>query len=92
MDNIVFVEIQSELHRQVQLKNSGKFPWTCADVGPSHFEKLAVLAEEFGEVAKEISETIGFQQGGKYRNSRIRTELVQVAACCVAWINSLDSE
>lgn len=41
---------------------------------------LAILAEEFGEVAKDVVE----------RRPGLRTELIQTAAVCVAWIECLD--
>jgi hypothetical protein len=49
-------------------------------------ERLSILAEEVGEVAKEVNELSepGAQQ-------RLREELVQVAAVAVAWIQVLDS-
>jgi hypothetical protein len=50
-------DIRDELLRQQKLKMEGKFSWTCADEAPAS-EKLAVLAEEFGEVSKEVMEDI----------------------------------
>jgi NTP pyrophosphatase (non-canonical NTP hydrolase) len=51
---------------------------------------LPVLTEELGEVAKEICD----HRHGKFdRNeykSRLRAELVQVAAMAVAWIEACD--
>jgi hypothetical protein len=65
-------------------------------------KKLSVLGEEFGEVSNEIVE-FGISKD-KYKDThmdfpehrevyymqRIRTELVQVAAVTVAWIESID--
>lgn len=51
--------------------------------GNQHHEPerwLAILAEEFGEVAKDVVE-------GNDRNLYI--ELMQVAAVCVAWMEDL---
>lgn len=42
-----------------------------------------IEAEEFGEVAREVYE--------KAPASRLREELVQVAAVAVAWIEDIDS-
>jgi NTP pyrophosphatase (non-canonical NTP hydrolase) len=50
--------VSDERIRQDALMKSGKILWTCADVTRSNEEKLAVLAEEFGEVAKEVVEGI----------------------------------
>lgn len=46
-------------------------------------EKIAVLAEEFGEVVKEALD-------GKPFGDPLRAELVQVAAVAVAWIEAID--
>jgi NTP pyrophosphatase (non-canonical NTP hydrolase) len=76
----IFDAIFEERRRQEFLKSQGKFPWTCADAAPASM-KLAVLAEEFGEVAKEVCDQ---------RWDLLRDELVQVAAVCVAWLESMD--
>lgn len=47
-------------------------------------ERLAVLMEEVGEVAREILAT--------NRPIHTRDELMQVAACAIAWIQALDDE
>jgi len=54
----VLLEVSEERTRQETLKEQGKFVFTCADKGLSEAEKLAVLAEEFGEVSKETVELI----------------------------------
>jgi hypothetical protein len=52
-------------------------------------DRLAVLAEEFGEVAKEVCNLMA---GADPRvKALLREELVQVAAVCVAWIEGLDA-
>lgn len=54
---------------------------------------LGILAEEFGEAAKEINEfhfRPGVDQTEQYARSRVREELVQTAAVAVAMIESLD--
>ena len=58
----VIREIVRERERQEELKNSGKFLWTCADPAIANPRKLAVLAEEFGEA----------RQGGHGGDHRIR--------------------
>lgn len=93
----VLLEVASERARQEELQRSGRFPWTCARVyapysnAPGiHFEqgeripqpaKLAVLAEEFGEVARAVCEC---------DMKNLREELIQVAAVAVAWAESMD--
>ena len=49
-------------------------------------EWLAILAEEFGEVSKEVNE-FHFRH---HREKELRAELLQTAAVCVAMIESLD--
>lgn len=70
-------------------------PVNFVDREITNAEKLAVLAEEFGEVSKEVVEEIihndrGDADNAKIDRSRLRRELVQVAAVCVAWCEALD--
>lgn len=95
--------IAKERVRQEELRKSGKFLWTCADSTQSNPRKLAVLAEEFGEVAREVTEELILRDKvrkdpcdcehifAKHR-ARLRAELIQVAAVCVAWCEALDEE
>lgn len=53
--------------------------------GHSGVEWLAILAEEFGEVAKEAVEGHFAQRD----NSNLKVELVQTAAVCVAWLEAI---
>jgi hypothetical protein len=52
----VLFDVQQERKRQGQLLKEGKFPWGCDDPKVSDIKKLGVLAEEFGEAAKEVSQ------------------------------------
>lgn len=52
----VYQDIAEERTRQQRLLSEGKFSFTCADTGIADPSKLAVLAEEFGEVAREVCE------------------------------------
>lgn len=79
-------------HRKEQEK---KWPGqTCAgDVDP--LKKLAVVFEEAGEVATEVNDA--YDNLGKWTylekmecRERLRTELVQLAACAVAWLESME--
>lgn len=81
--------IRKERARQEQLKAQGKFANTCADAGISNAERFMVLAEEFGEVGHELNEAIG--EGRILNMTKLRTELVQVAAVCVAWCEAIDT-
>lgn len=47
---------------------------------------LGILAEEFGEAAKEANET-HFRSKS---DEELKTELAQVAAVCVAWLESIE--
>lgn len=101
----VLDEVASERMRQEQLKATGKFLWTCADneafrqkvlAAVTEPEKLAVLGEEFGEVCKEVvEEVIATDRMSPSRafecRLKLRKELLEVAACCVAWVESLDA-
>ncbi len=74
--------IQLERERQEKLKQTGKFQFTCADQ-VLDCEKLPILLEEVGEVAKAMNEndTLGIVQ-----------ELIQVAAVSVAWLEYLTND
>jgi len=54
----VLLEVSEERMRQETLKEQGKFLFSCADKGLSEAEKLAVLSEETGELANEVTELI----------------------------------
>jgi len=100
--------VETERNRQFDLLAAGKFPDYWKD-GVSDWERLTVLAEEFGEVSKEVCDEMHCSikewpgenpdmiaahkaRVMKRLKGLIREELVQVAAVCVAWIESLDSE
>lgn len=82
--------IEDERDRQEQLKAAGRFKFSCADLEMTNPERLAVLAEEFGEAAHEVNETIGGH--AVLNRANLRKELVQVAAVACAWIEALDKE
>jgi hypothetical protein len=97
----VLSDVNSERSRQEELKKSGKFFWTCASPDVNDSDKLAVLAEEFGEVSKEVVDAM--IERGRYAKETLEQpphriaalklalykELVQVAAVAVAWAESL---
>jgi hypothetical protein len=80
-------DIREERLRQNQLKMAGKFPHTCADP-ITDFQKLPVLGEEFGEVCQAVMQTIGLNSSHD-APKHLRTELCQVAAVALAWMESL---
>lgn len=72
---LVWGWIEDERTRQ-----DGLWGWPNAGLGGADpLKKLAILAEEFGEVANAILEQ---------DKANLREELVQVAAVCVAWLES----
>lgn len=87
---IALISIETERQRQSLLKAGGRFKFTCADLEMTNPERLAVLAEEFGEAAHEVNETIGGHAA--LNRANLRKELVQVAAVACAWIEALDKE
>ena len=84
---IVLDDVITERLRQEELNKEGKFSHTCADAAPDT-EKLAILAEEFGEVAKEVCERLN-RPADRFA---LYTELIQTAAVCVAWCERLQEE
>lgn len=96
-------DVARERYRQEELRRKGKFAWTCADPKQTSARKLAVLAEEFGELAREVTEEIIFHDKLIREpipsaaievgfRKKMRAELVQIAAVAVAWVESLDDE
>lgn len=79
----------SEVLRQESLKAKGKFPHTAGDPLSAAWtagDKLAVLVEEIGEVARVLNE----KNGAKDKHNRVlRDELIQVAAVALNWASSL---
>lgn len=90
-DGVALEAIHVERRRQEELKEQGKFAFTCADP-MLDVEKLGVLAEEAGEVAKAVNELNAARNATKRKRWRnnLREELVQTAAVCVAWIEAID--
>jgi NTP pyrophosphatase (non-canonical NTP hydrolase) len=76
----VLAEVGRERSRQEQLKAKGKFTYTCADAEMTDGQRLAVLVEEVGEVARAMNDGKG-----------LREELIQVAAVAVAWVEAIDT-
>lgn len=87
-------DVLVERDRQDALVKSGKFPWNCSDKRVAAGDKLMVLGEEFGEVSKAAYELTHETDSGCHKRHRdnLRTELVQLAAVAVAWIEAIDEE
>ena len=82
--------VVQERARQRELWMAEKLPFNCdaEDIGLG--EKLSALAEEFGEVAKEVNEA-NASIHPREPMQRLRIELIQVAAVAVAWAESLEN-
>jgi hypothetical protein len=76
--NRVLNAVRVERVRQDNLIAEG-LPIDCTDRGVPLADKLAVLAEEFGEVARAVLEP----------EQNLYEELIQTAAVAVAWAESL---
>lgn len=85
----VFSDIEVERERQEALcadARDGGLDWTsCADPRSTDEVRLAVLSEEFGEVAKEINEARAVGTGSPCTSTELRSELIQLAAVACAW-------
>lgn len=101
---IIFAQIVEERARQEQLREIGRFDHTCASLALSEERKLAIVAEEIGEMAKEVTE-IGFtfdrlrrtgdetwKQAIRHHQTNLRKELIQSAAVLVAWLEAIQDE
>jgi NTP pyrophosphatase (non-canonical NTP hydrolase) len=80
-------DISAERERQTALKAMGKFEREVHECSPT--EALAVLAEEFGEVARVVAEMVA---GKPIDTGHLREELIQVAAVCVSWVEGIDAQ
>jgi hypothetical protein len=81
----IFDAITRERLRQDTLKAEGKFRFTLADrPGLSETEKLACLTEELGEVSRAVLGDLRLAE----THSEVRKELIELAACVVAWLES----
>lgn len=82
-------DVRAERIRQEGFVESGRFTWSCATPGIEPAKKLMVLAEEVGEVARAVREA---EFGLQREHHDLRTELIQVAAVAIAWVEALDAE
>lgn len=80
-------DISAERERQTALKAMGQFKREVHELGAS--DALAVLAEEFGEVANVVADMVA---GKPLETDHLREELIQVAAVCVSWVEGIDAQ
>lgn len=80
----IYAAIDAERTRQAE-KWGGKHPWgqgDCSSPLLAPIVKAAVLSEECGEVARAVLDL-------HPNDDQLRTELIQVAAVAVAWLEAL---
>lgn len=93
----ILVEVGAERERQERLRESGKFLHTCASrdfEAFTHFGRAAVLGEEFGEVCRAVLDVEKIAEGRHHDDlakTKLRAELIQVAAVAVAYVEALDA-
>ncbi len=80
-------DISAERERQTALKAMGRFRREVHECSPT--EALAVLGEEFGEVAEVVADMVA---GAPLDTNHLREELIQVAAVCVSWVEGIDAQ
>lgn len=88
----IWLDIVTERYRQARLIGEGKFDRDMADPALAPSEKLTVLSEEFGEVAEIIADSLTTAAARRAGPdvAHLREELIQLAACCVGWVEQLD--
>jgi hypothetical protein len=77
--------IRGERRRQADLIDAGTIPWDCASPDVPDVEKLPVLLEEVGEVARALLTGITTPAD----RAHLRDELIQAAAVAAAWAQAL---
>lgn len=86
---LVFIAIHEERERQEDLCKSGRFAWCVSTPDIDAHLKLRVLVEEVGEVANALDRLA--TNANQTNLEHLITELVQVAAVCVGWLEALDT-
>ena len=80
--------VYEEVWRQDELARQGRFGGKHILVTGPDVARLAVLAEEFGEVSREVTEDL--HGVVPQRLVALTEELIQVAACAVNWATALE--
>lgn len=87
----IFFAVREERRRQQELKEAGRFLYTCADLEMTDVQRGLVVGEEYGEVCRAVLNFDGLANDpGKANLMVLRKELVQLAAVTVAWVEALD--
>ena len=82
--------IEAERRRQIELFNTRQISFDVASPVPDEVRKYRVLLEEAGEVAQEIDNLEKTNHSRKQVRQNLITELIQVAAVAVAWLEALE--
>lgn len=85
----VLVERDRQERKCAEKRAEGLTWMTCASPAMPDGEKLAVLMEEVGEVARELCDA---RAENRPPSSNLFVEVVQVAAVALAWAESLLTE
>src|ERR1022692_2831392 len=100
LDPEVLHRIWMERLRQKHLLKMGKITFSCDSPIVDNDRKLRALVEEIGEVAQALeafehhgcSSSADGLQRFRDKKAHLKTELTQVAAVAVAWLEALDKE
>ncbi len=84
----VLDQVFTEIMRQDRLARAGKFGGTHVLPGGPSDARFRVLAEEVGEVARELNEI----DQGNSTTGKLYEELVQSAACAVSFASAIIEE
>jgi hypothetical protein len=77
-----------ERARQEALFKAGDLPFTCASLTADDSRKFTVLLEECGEVADAV-QALEEKPTDRSRLVHLQSELVQVFAVCLGWLEAL---
>jgi hypothetical protein len=81
--------VAHERERQHRLKAEGRFKYTPSDDELTDWQRLAMILEEVGEVARNLLARDGLVTDGDVGDDALAKELSQVAALSVAWMERL---
>lgn len=88
--DLAWMRVRSERARQGALLASGRITFNCASHIVDPRRKLRVLVEEIGEVAEALDLLEQKRPTAAEAREHLETELIHVAAVCVAWLESLE--
>jgi NTP pyrophosphatase (non-canonical NTP hydrolase) len=86
--NAIDIVINERIKQEIQ-REEGRFRYTPLSTGMTEPEKLACITTEIGEVAENVQKRAHLVSKGDMSDSALITELSQVAALCVAWMENL---